>query len=88
MKILVPTKRVPDTDQKIVANEDGGRVVVDHIPYVINPFDAIALEEAVRISELPGDAIRMLGRRLRKGQVFVDFYNNASSLRLVDRFEK
>jgi electron transfer flavoprotein beta subunit len=51
MKILVPTKRVPDTDQKIVAAADGTRVVVEHIPYVINPFDAIALEEAVRISE-------------------------------------
>jgi electron transfer flavoprotein beta subunit len=51
MKILVPTKRVPDTDQKIVAGADGGSVVVDQLPYVINPFDAIALEEAVRISE-------------------------------------
>jgi electron transfer flavoprotein beta subunit len=51
MKILVPIKRVPDTDQKIVASPDGARVVVDHIPFVINPFDAIALEEAVRISE-------------------------------------
>ena len=54
MKILVPTKRVPDTDQKIVASDDGRRVIVDHIPYVINPFDAIALEEAVRIGEQPG----------------------------------
>jgi electron transfer flavoprotein beta subunit len=51
MKILVPTKRVPDTDQKIVASADGSRVEVDHIPHVVNPFDAIALEEAVRISE-------------------------------------
>jgi electron transfer flavoprotein beta subunit len=51
MKILVPTKRVPDTDQKIVASPDGSHVEVGHIPYVINPFDAIALEEAVRISE-------------------------------------
>ncbi len=51
MKILVPTKRVPDTDQKIVAAADGSRVAVEHLPYVINPFDAIAVEEAVRISE-------------------------------------
>jgi electron transfer flavoprotein beta subunit len=51
MKILVPTKRVPDTDQKIVATVDGSNVAIDHIPFVINPFDAIALEEAVRISE-------------------------------------
>jgi electron transfer flavoprotein beta subunit len=51
MKILVPTKRVPDTDQKIAASPDGTRVAVDHITFVINPFDAIALEEAIRISE-------------------------------------
>jgi electron transfer flavoprotein beta subunit len=51
MKILVPTKRVPDTDQKIAATADGSNVAIDHIPLVINPFDAIALEEAVRISE-------------------------------------
>jgi electron transfer flavoprotein beta subunit len=57
MKILVPTKRVPDTDQKIVATSDGSRVQVDHIPYVINPFDAIALEEAVRIGEQLGDSV-------------------------------
>lgn len=51
MKILVPTKRVPDTDQKIVAAADGTHVAIDHLPFVINPFDAIALEEAVRIAE-------------------------------------
>ena len=60
MKILVPTKRVPDTDQKIVATADGSRVAVDHIPFVINPFDAIALEEAVRISEQHGDPVEVV----------------------------
>jgi electron transfer flavoprotein beta subunit len=60
MKILVPTKRVPDTDQKIVASADGRRVQVEHIPYVINPFDAIALEEAVRISEQLGDSVEVV----------------------------
>jgi electron transfer flavoprotein beta subunit len=60
MKILVPTKRVPDTDQKILASADGSRVVVDGIPYVINPFDAIALEEAVRISERPGEGAEIV----------------------------
>jgi electron transfer flavoprotein beta subunit len=60
MKILVPTKRVPDTDQKIVASGDGSRVNVQHIPFVINPFDAIALEEAVRIAEQLGDAVEVV----------------------------
>jgi electron transfer flavoprotein beta subunit len=60
MRILVPTKRVPDTDQKIVASGDGSHVQVEHIPYVINPFDAIALEEAVRINERLGDTVEVI----------------------------
>jgi electron transfer flavoprotein beta subunit len=60
MKILVPTKRVPDTDQRIVAAADGSRIVLDNIPYVINPFDAIALEEAVRISEKVTDPVEVI----------------------------
>ncbi|HJQ81826.1 MAG TPA: electron transfer flavoprotein subunit beta/FixA family protein [Lacipirellulaceae bacterium] len=60
MKILVPTKRVPDTDQKIVATADGSRIALDHIPFVINPFDAIALEEAVRISEKRTDSVEVV----------------------------
>jgi len=51
MKIIVPTKRVVDPDQKIRASADGSRFEIDHLPFVINPFDAIALEEAVRIRE-------------------------------------
>jgi electron transfer flavoprotein beta subunit len=51
MKILVPIKRVVDPDQKIRASADGSHLEIDHLPFVINPFDAIALEEAVRIRE-------------------------------------
>ena len=60
MKILVPTKRVPDTDQKIVAAADGSRIALDHIPFVINPFDAIALEEAVRVIEKLTDPVEVV----------------------------
>jgi electron transfer flavoprotein beta subunit len=60
MKILVSIKRVPDTDQKIVAAPDGASVAVDHIPFVINPFDAIALEEAVRISEVSTEPVEVV----------------------------
>lgn len=60
MKILVPTKRVPDTDQKITASTDGLRVATDHIPFVINPFDAIALEEAVRIGERLSETVEVV----------------------------
>jgi len=51
MKILVPTKRVPDTDQRIRLREDSSGIEDDNLPYVVNPFDAIAVEEALRIRE-------------------------------------
>ena len=51
MKILVPIKRVPDTDQKIRLRDDRREIDIEHLPFVINPFDAIALEEAIRIGE-------------------------------------
>ncbi len=55
MKILVPTKRVPDTDQKIRVREDGLGIETANLPFVINPFDAIAVEEAIRIRESQDD---------------------------------
>ncbi len=51
MKVLVPTKRVPDPDQPIHLNASQTAVDLDGIPCMINPFDAIALEEAIRIRE-------------------------------------
>src|SRR5690606_33830641 len=46
--------------QKIVASADGLGVSTDHIPFVINPFDAIALEEAVRIGERATEPVEVL----------------------------
>jgi electron transfer flavoprotein beta subunit len=51
MQILVPTKRVPDPDQKIRIAADGSSIAAADTPYIVNPFDAIALEEALRIRE-------------------------------------
>ena len=51
MKILVPTKRVPDPDQPVQLDPSGAAVDLEDVPCVINPFDAIALEEALRIRE-------------------------------------
>ena len=44
MKILVPTKRVPDTDQRIRVRADGSGIEFENLPFVINPFDAIAVD--------------------------------------------
>ena len=56
VKILVPLKRVPDPDTKIRIKQDGSAVDLDGVKFAVNPFDAIALEEALRIKEKIGDA--------------------------------
>ena len=50
MKILVPCKRVPDADQKLTVHSDGKRIITEHLPHLLNPFDAIAVEEALRMN--------------------------------------
>jgi len=60
VKILVPIKRVPDTDQKIQVKPDGSGIMTDGLPFVINPFDAIAVEEALRIREKSTDTVEVL----------------------------
>ncbi|MDP7052454.1 MAG: electron transfer flavoprotein subunit beta/FixA family protein [Verrucomicrobiota bacterium] len=51
MKILVPCKRVPDPDQKLRLNADATDIDGSAVTYILNPFDAIAVEEALRIRE-------------------------------------
>ena len=55
MKILVPVKRVPDPYGRVRLTPDG-QIDDSDIKWVINPFDEIALEEAVRIRENGTDA--------------------------------
>ncbi len=55
MKILVPLKRVPDPDTRIRLKPDGSAVDLEGVRFAVNPFDAIALEEALRIKEKLGD---------------------------------
>ena len=54
MKILVPAKRVPDPNSTIKVKPDGSGIVTDGLKWVINPFDEIAIEEALRIKEKLG----------------------------------
>jgi electron transfer flavoprotein beta subunit len=60
MKILVPTKRVPDPDQPILLRPGGTAVDDDALSFVINPFDAIALEEALRLRERLGQTLEVV----------------------------
>jgi electron transfer flavoprotein beta subunit len=51
MKILVPVKRVVDYNVKIRVKADGTGVETANVKFSMNPFDEIAVEEAVRLKE-------------------------------------
>ena len=51
MKILVPVKRVVDFNAKVRVKPDGSGVDLSNVKMSINPFDEIAVEEAVRLKE-------------------------------------
>jgi electron transfer flavoprotein beta subunit len=51
MKILVPVKRVVDYNVKVRVKSDGSGVDVANVKHSMNPFDEIAVEEAVRLKE-------------------------------------
>jgi electron transfer flavoprotein beta subunit len=51
MKILVPIKRVVDYNVKIRVKADQSGVELDNVKMSMNPFDEIAVEEAVRLKE-------------------------------------
>jgi electron transfer flavoprotein beta subunit len=51
MKILVPVKRAVDKDVKIRVKADGSGVELGNVKMSMNPFDEIAVEEAIRLKE-------------------------------------
>src|SRR5688572_12664019 len=51
MKILVPVKRVVDYNVKIRVKSDGSGVELTNVKMSMNPFDEIAVEEALRLKE-------------------------------------
>jgi electron transfer flavoprotein beta subunit len=51
MKLLVPVKRVVDYNVKVRVKPDGSAVDVSNVKMSMNPFDEIAIEEAVRLKE-------------------------------------
>ena len=51
MKVLVPIKRVVDYNVKIRVKSDNSGVELDNVKMSMNPFDEIAIEEAIRLKE-------------------------------------
>ena len=54
-KIMVCIKRVVDYNVRIRVKPDGSGVMLDGVKMSVNPFDEIALEEALRIKERVGN---------------------------------
>ncbi|MEL7304411.1 MAG: electron transfer flavoprotein subunit beta/FixA family protein [Myxococcota bacterium] len=78
MKILVTVKRVEDYEVKIKVKPDGSGIETDNLKYIVNPFDEIAVEEALRlrddqqgevvvVSAGPDDALQQIRTALAMG---------------------
>jgi electron transfer flavoprotein beta subunit len=57
MKILVTVKRVEDPESRIKVKPDGSGIVTEGVNYKLNPFDEIAIEEALRLKEQHGGEV-------------------------------
>ncbi len=57
LKILVAVKRVEDPESRICVRPDGSGIVTEGVGYRQNPFDEIALEEALRLRERHGGEV-------------------------------
>ena len=57
MKILVSVKRVPDPESKIKLKSDASGIVTEGLSWVINSFDEIAVEEALRLKAEHGGEV-------------------------------
>ena len=57
MKIGVLLKEVPDTESLIQVASDGNSIATERLQWVINPYDEIALEEALRLKGTAGGEV-------------------------------
>ncbi len=57
LKILVTAKRVEDPESRIRVQADGSGIITDGVNYKLNPFDEVAVEEALRLKERHGGEV-------------------------------
>src|SRR5215468_4471976 len=57
MKILCTIKRVTDYERKVKISPDGSSLITEGMNFVPNPFDEIAVEEALRLQKVHGGEI-------------------------------
>lgn len=60
MDILVLLKQVPATESMIAVADDGVSIKTDSIKYVMNPYDELAVEEALRVRDAQGGSVTIV----------------------------
>lgn len=60
MEIIVLLKQVPSTESMIEITDDGKSIKPDGIKWTVNPYDEIAVEEALRIRDTHGGSVTIL----------------------------
>ena len=60
MEILVLLKQVPATESMIAIADDGISIKADGLKYVVNPYDELAVEEALKIREAQGGTVTIV----------------------------
>jgi electron transfer flavoprotein beta subunit len=68
MDIVVLVKQVPDTESLVQIAGDGVSIKKDDIKWVMNPYDELAVEEALRIKEAKGGTVTILSVGAQKAQ--------------------
>lgn len=61
MNIVVLVKQVPDTATRIQDRVSGGKLDLEGVTWVVNPYDEYAVEEALRLREAKGGTVTLLG---------------------------
>ncbi len=60
MEIVVLVKQVPDTESMISIADDGVSIKTEDIKWIMNPYDELAVEEALQIREAQGGTVTIL----------------------------
>jgi electron transfer flavoprotein beta subunit len=68
MDIVVLVKQVPDTESLVQIAGDGVSIKKDDIKWIMNPYDELAVEEALRIKEAKGGTVTVLSVGAQKAQ--------------------
>ncbi len=68
MNVVVLVKQVPDTEALIQVAEDGKSINTDGIKWIMNPYDELAVEEALQIKEAHGGSVTVLSMGLKNSE--------------------